>query len=113
PRGDRMARVKWGRLSVAVTIWTACVGAMLSIATSALAAPPPITTTTDSATAGSGSLRAAIAAASPGDTVNVPASSTPYTITLGEIPITHAITIQGAGASSTVIDAGGLSRAFH
>jgi uncharacterized repeat protein (TIGR01451 family) len=79
----------------------------------AAAAPPAITTTTDSATPGSGSLRAAIMAASPGDTVVVPASISHYKVTLGEIPIANAITVQGAGASSTIIDAAGASRVFQ
>lgn len=76
-------------------------------------AAPAVTTTTDSSTPGSGSLREAIVNASSGDTIMVPASSGHYTITLGEIPITVPITIKGAGPSSTIIDAGGLSRAFH
>ncbi len=81
----------------------------------ARATPPAVTTTTDSNAPGSGSLRAAIAAANPGDTVVVPASRTPYRLTLGEITIAHAITIQGTGLGpdATVIEAMGSHRVFH
>ncbi len=71
-------------------------------------------TVTNQSDSGPGSLRATIFSASPGDTVVVPASSSHYQVTSGEIPITVApLTIQGAGASSSVIDAtGGSSRVF-
>jgi uncharacterized repeat protein (TIGR01451 family) len=88
----------------------------MALATSvAQAATLTVTSTTDSASPGSGSLRAEIAAATPGDTVVVPASASPYTITLGAIPVANAITIAGAGASMTAIEvsAGSPSGAFH
>ena len=87
---------------------------LLLLATTASAATLTVTTTTDSSTPGSGSLRTEIAAASPGDTVMVPANTKPYTITLAEIPIANAITIDGGGQGSTTIEVtGGASRAFH
>ena len=50
---------------------------------------------------GSGSLRQAIAAAAPGDTINFSLSGCPCTITLisGELVIDKSLTIQGPGAS--------------
>ncbi len=53
------------------------------------------------------SLRQAIAAASAGDTVSLPASATPYAVALGAIDVDNAITISGAGANTTTIDGSG------
>jgi hypothetical protein len=70
---------------------------------------------------GAGSLRAAIAAANPGDTItfNIPTtdpgySSGVYTITLtsGELAIVHNLTIQGPGTSVLTISGNNASRIF-
>ena len=58
------------------------------------------------------SLREAIATARAGDTVSVPASPTPYLITLGQLAPTKALTIDGAGARTTPIRGNGSSRIF-
>jgi uncharacterized repeat protein (TIGR01451 family) len=79
----------------------------------ALANAATMITVTSTADSGSGSLRAAVVAANSGDTVFLPASPSHYTVSSGEITIAKAITIQGAGASSSVVDAGGTSRVFH
>ena len=100
--------MRWRTGAVAVAVL-----ASMALATGvAQAATLTVTTTTDSSTPGSGSLREQIAAASPGDTVLLPASSQPYMVTLGEIPVTNAITIEGASAGSSVIDAAYSSRVF-
>ena len=65
----------------------------------------------DCAGSGQCSLRQAIAAASPGDTVSLPASTTPYAVTLGAIHVDQAITISGAAANTTTIDGSGNSDA--
>src|SRR5581483_6629011 len=51
--------------------------------------------------------------ASAGDTISIPASASHYQVTSGELVINKALTIQGAGATSTIIDAAGSSRVFH
>ena len=56
--------------------------------------------------AGEGSLRQAIADASPGDTIVVPASSSHYAVTSDQLTIAKNVTISGGGARGTVIDAG-------
>ena len=68
----------------------------------ASAATIMVTSTNDS---GSGSLRQAIAEASPGDTIIVPASASHYAVTSAELVIAKSLTISGAGARSSVIDA--------
>lgn len=76
-----------------------------------------VTTTADSSdgacTAALCSLRDAVAAARNGDAIAVPANKEHYTLTLGQIPITRRITIQGASAETSVIDAQGASRLFE
>jgi predicted outer membrane repeat protein len=74
-----------------------------------------VTTTLDGV---AGSLRQAVLAAdaSPGtNTINVPAGT--YTLTqggtAGDLEVTGQVTIRGAGAGVTVIDADFLDRAFH
>jgi CSLREA domain-containing protein len=70
------------------------------------------------------SLREAVSAAnaSPGaDTIMLPAGIYALTIpgadedmaATGDLDVTDSVTIQGAGASTTVVDGGGLDRVFH
>ena len=80
------------------------------LASTAQAATIDVTTPSDPGPAGTTSLRQAIAAAGTGDTVSVPAGR--YTLAMGQITVPNAITISGAGASSTVIDANRASRTF-
>jgi hypothetical protein len=69
-------------------------------------------TVTSTANSGPGSLRQVIASSSAGDTVKIPAKASHYSLS-SQIDITVPLTIEGAGASSSVIDAGGKSRAFE
>ncbi len=78
---------------------------------SASAATITVANTNDS---GAGSLRQAIAEASPGDTIVLPASASHYAVTSAELVIAKSLTITGAGARNTVIDAmGGAHRVFE
>ena len=71
-------------------------------------------TVTNTADSGPGSLRDAVAAALPGDTVvfnlALPAA---INLTSGEIPIVSNITITGPGASQLTVSGGHLSRVFE
>jgi hypothetical protein len=75
-----------------------------------------VNTTSDPAgpgCAGNGtcSIRQALQAAGPGDTISIPASGEHYAVTRGPLQDTTAdVSLAGAGASATVIDAGGASR---
>ena len=60
---------------------------------------------------GAGSLRQAIAEASPGEIVVVPKGT--YKLTSGELAVSKSLTIAGADPTSTTIDAQGASRVFH
>jgi hypothetical protein len=60
---------------------------------------------------GPGSLRQAIANADPGQIVIVPAGT--YMLTTGELTVAKSLSILGAEASSTIIDAQTASRVFH
>ena len=86
----------------------ALAGAAASLAS---AATITVANTNDS---GAGSLRQAIAEASPGDTIVLPASASHYAVTSAELVIAKSLTITGAGARNTVIDAmGGAHRVFE
>jgi hypothetical protein len=64
---------------------------------------------------GTGSLRDAVSmvnSGSGGDTIVIPASTTPYVLTSGELAITKPVTITGAGAGSTTISGNHTSRIF-
>jgi hypothetical protein len=76
----------------------------LAGAGSAAAATITVANANDS---GAGSLRQAIAEASPGETIVLPASASHYAVTSAELVIAKSLTITGAGARSTVIDAMG------
>jgi len=71
-------------------------------------------TVTTAADSGAGSLRAEIAAANNGDTINFAASLQGQTITLtgGELLINKGLTIQGPGAAQLTISGGNASRVF-
>lgn len=95
-------------------MWLACaVLALLAGAASAAAATYTVTMTADTAVNDANcqptscSLRQAITKAVDGDTVILPASPTPYLVSNGQLAVLHAITIKGAGPSSSVIDATG------
>src|ERR671918_444418 len=50
------------------------------------------------------SLREAIGAAAPGDTITVPANTNAYTLTLNHLFINKDLTINGSGMGSTIIE---------
>jgi hypothetical protein len=93
--------------------------ALVSLAillTSLLAASParaivPAVLVTDPGDSGPGTLRATIASSSAGEVVVIADGVNP-TLTTGEIPITHAVTIEGQGIGATTISAGHASRIF-
>ncbi len=58
------------------------------------------------------SLRDTIAGANPGDTVVIPASVGPITLTTGQIVIDKNLTIRGAGPSITTVSGNNSSRIF-
>jgi hypothetical protein len=74
---------------------------------SAQAATIAVTNGNDS---GPGSLRAAVAAATPGEMITVPAST--VFLTSGQIVVSKSVTIIGAGARDTTISGTGQSRVF-
>jgi CSLREA domain-containing protein len=77
----------------------------------------PVTTTIDESDGSCGdgdcSLRDALAVHVSGDTIVIPASVTPYQVTLGELVIASDVILSGAGAATTVIQANGSNRVFH
>lgn len=78
---------------------------------SASAATITVSNTNDS---GAGSLRQAIAGASSGDTIVVPASAAHYAVTSAPLTVNKSLTISGGGTASTVLDAmGGAHRVFE
>jgi len=60
---------------------------------------------------GPGSLRQAIADATAGEKVVVPAGM--YRLSTGELAVTKSVTVAGAGAATTIIDGQTASRVFH
>jgi hypothetical protein len=107
-----LAHSRWARVAVVAAV--AFGGPLTS---SAAATSWTVNTTSDPSGAGECgtgqcSLRQAIAVAQPGDTVSLPASATPYAVTLGVIDVTNAITISGAAANTTTIEGNGSSQIF-
>ena len=79
----------------------------LLAATVAQAGTITVANTNDS---GAGSLRAALAEAAPGETIILPAGE--YTLA-SELSIDKSVTIDGAGASTTTVQAGGAFRVLN
>jgi hypothetical protein len=61
---------------------------------------------------GAGSLRAAVASASPGDTIVFASIPSPITLTSGAIVISQNLTINGPGAGTLTVSAGKASSVF-
>jgi hypothetical protein len=76
---------------------------------------PSTLTVTSAADSGPGSLRAEIAAANPGDTINFAPSLNGQTITLtsGELVLNKSLTIQGPGASQLAIGGQGTRHEWY
>jgi hypothetical protein len=76
---------------------------------------PSTLTVMNNQDSGPGSLRADIAAANPGDTINFAPSLAGQTITLtsGELSITKGLTIQGPGAGQLTVSGNNSYRAFE
>ena len=71
-----------------------------------------IITVTNTNDSGSGSLRAAIAAAAPGDTINFSVTGT-ITLTSGVLSIGENLTITGPGPTSLTVSGNNASQVFH
>jgi CSLREA domain-containing protein len=87
----------------------AIVAAACMVSTSARGAQLFVTTTADTNDGVCGltcSVRDAVGAANPGDTVVIPAGV--YTLNLGEVTIAVPLTLAGAGATKTILQAGAL-----
>lgn len=102
--------MKLKRPLAALSITSACFFAL--VAGTASAATISVTTTADPVSptcpsAGNCSFRGAVAAASNGDTVSLPAGT--FTLTQGEVLAGVYLSIQGAGREATVLDASGIS----
>jgi CSLREA domain-containing protein len=104
------------------TVWLCAAVMSLALASTARAATLTVTATGDpdnglgdcATTDVSCSLREAVntanAAVGGGDVISLPASATSYTLSLGTLTFTASATIDGAGASGTVISGGDASR---
>jgi hypothetical protein len=95
------------------TCWATWLAALLLAATAQAATTWNVTTTLDPAvptcpSASNCSLRGALLAAADGDTLVLPAGD--YKLTQGQLTMPQPVTIDGAGAGSTTIDAQGASR---
>lgn len=101
--------MKWLAL-VACLLWAGVVWAQSPTPTTAPCGSAPFTITTTADSTSSGSLRWALGCCN-GNTITVPAGT--YTLTLGEIPIVHNCTINGAGAASTIISGNDASRILN
>lgn len=82
---------------------------LVILGTGARAATITVTTKADS---GPGSLRAAVASASAGDTIVLPESSSDYAADSAPITVDKPLTFQGAGVSKSIVNGGGHNRVF-
>lgn len=92
--------------------WLAAAAVALGALTAPAASVADTLTVTTTADSGSGSLRERVGAANTGDTVFLPASANHYVVNGGKIDIGKQITIAGAGAGKSVVDAEGVNRIF-
>ena len=76
-------------------------------------AAPCITLVTTTADSGPGSLRAALACASDGDTIDATGIFGTILLTSGELLVTNNLTILGPGPANLAVDGNAASRVFH
>jgi hypothetical protein len=85
---------------------------LLALVMSGVASAAPTVVVQNGNDAGAGSLRQAILDVDPGGTIVIPASVGEITLTSGQLKIEESLTIEGAGATQTTIDASHKSRAI-
>jgi subtilisin family serine protease len=79
----------------------------------ALALPPVTITVTSTADRGPGTLRAALASASNGDTIDASGVTGTILLTSGELLVTNSVTILGPGPANLAVDGNATSRVFN
>lgn len=102
-----------------------CLRAVIACAVLALVSMPAGAATTHTVTdfgddGSAGQMRTLITAAAPGDTIEIPAGTIVLTgadredgNASGDLDIDKDLTIRGAGAGATIVDADGVDRVFH
>ena len=95
----------------AATVWAAALAIGISVAAvDVQAATLAVTTHADS---GAGSLRAALAAAASGDTIDATGISGVISLTTSDLLVSNSITILGPGPAILAVDGNAASRVFH
>ncbi|PWU18269.1 MAG: hypothetical protein C5B50_09575 [Verrucomicrobia bacterium] len=79
----------------------------------ALAHPPATITVTNTADSGPGTLRAALAGAANGDTIDASGVTGAILLTSGELLVSNNVTILGPGPANLAVNGNGASRAFN
>jgi subtilisin family serine protease len=79
----------------------------------ALALPPATITVTSTADSGAGTLRAALASAANGDTIDASGVTGTILLTSGELLVSNNVTILGPGPANLAVDGNATSRAFN
>ena len=110
PRGESPGTRPMKRLNQIIVAFAAML-AIAAVPANLRAATITVTNTADS---GPGSLRAALASAASGDTINfsLPAPAK-ITLTSGELLVSKSVTIVGPGPSNLAVDGNRASRVFH
>jgi hypothetical protein len=91
-------------------LFATCLSALCLAALSAEAATITVMNTNDS---GAGSLRAALASAANGDTIDATGISGAILLTSGELTVDKSVTINGPGAANLAVDGNATSRVFQ
>src|SRR6266849_4625612 len=103
------------RLGVALTrswILPALI-AVLSLLAAGRATAQITITVTSTADSGAGTLRAALASAANGDTIDASGVTGTILLTSGELLVTNSVTIFGPGPANLAVDGNAASRAFN
>ena len=79
----------------------------------ALGHTPATLTVTSTADSGPGTLRAALASAANGDTIDASGVSGTILLTSGELPVSNSVTILGPGPANLAVNGNAASRAFN
>src|SRR6266852_5528046 len=116
---EMFSNARKGTSNALITRFTsvAVVGARLLLLYATAATLGPWTsgaiTVTNTADSGPGTLRAALASAANGDTIDATGVSGSILLTSGELLVTNSVTILGPGPANLAVNGNAASRVFH
>jgi hypothetical protein len=105
-------RLRTSIASIIISL-AACLGVLCVAMVGVQCAHAAALTVSSTADSGAGTLRAALASAANGDTIDATGISGTILLTTGELLVSNSVVITGPGPANLAVDGGGVSRVFR